>query len=156
MLGFTGTFEGAPISVQSTGMGCPSAGIVLRGADPARRHAAASASARAAAIGDGMRDGRHRRSACRRRPTTTDPLRYADMAGYAPTATFALAETAARLGREAGATVHVGPIVTSGIFYDPDHDNVAAVEARSATSASRWRRRCSTRSPPCTASRRWR
>ena len=29
MLGFTGTFEGQPISVQSTGMGCPSAGIVF-------------------------------------------------------------------------------------------------------------------------------
>ncbi len=28
MLGFTGTFEGQPISVQSTGMGCPSAAIV--------------------------------------------------------------------------------------------------------------------------------
>ena len=28
MLGYTGTFEGAPISVQSTGMGCPCAGIV--------------------------------------------------------------------------------------------------------------------------------
>jgi len=28
MLGFTGTFEGRPISVQSTGMGCPSAAIV--------------------------------------------------------------------------------------------------------------------------------
>src|SRR5829696_1113056 len=29
MLGFTGTFEGRPITVQSTGMGCPSAGIVF-------------------------------------------------------------------------------------------------------------------------------
>src|SRR6478672_9026750 len=29
MLGFTGTFEGRPISVQTTGMGCPSAGIVF-------------------------------------------------------------------------------------------------------------------------------
>ena len=28
MLGFTGTFDGKPISVQTTGMGCPSAGIV--------------------------------------------------------------------------------------------------------------------------------
>ena len=28
MLGFTGTFEGQPVSVQSTGMGCPSAAIV--------------------------------------------------------------------------------------------------------------------------------
>ena len=29
MLGFTGTFEGTPISVQSSGMGCPSAAIVV-------------------------------------------------------------------------------------------------------------------------------
>ena len=29
MLGFTGTFRGAPVSVQSTGMGCPSAAIVI-------------------------------------------------------------------------------------------------------------------------------
>ena len=28
------------------------------------------------------------------------------------------------MGREAGATVHVGPVVTSGIFYDPDPTNV--------------------------------
>ena len=52
------------------------------------------------------------------------PLRYADMAGWAPAATFELVETAVRLGREAGATVHVGPIVTSSIFYDPDPTNV--------------------------------
>ena len=32
MLGYTGTFEGKPISVQSSGMGCPSAAIVDRGA----------------------------------------------------------------------------------------------------------------------------
>src|SRR6201984_3219309 len=29
MLGFTGTWEGKPVSVQSTGMGCPSAAIVV-------------------------------------------------------------------------------------------------------------------------------
>src|SRR6516165_609840 len=28
MLGFTGTFEGRPVSVQTSGMGCPSAAIV--------------------------------------------------------------------------------------------------------------------------------
>jgi 5'-methylthioadenosine phosphorylase/purine-nucleoside phosphorylase len=49
-------------------------------------------------------------------------LRYAQMDGYAPSATFTLAETAARLSREGGSKVHVGPIVTSGIFYDPDPD----------------------------------
>ena len=40
MLGFTGTFEGRPISVQSTGMGCPSAGIVFEELVHARRHPA--------------------------------------------------------------------------------------------------------------------
>lgn len=29
MLGYTGTFNGAPVSVQSSGMGCPSAAIVI-------------------------------------------------------------------------------------------------------------------------------
>jgi len=29
MLGYTGTFEGKPVSVQATGMGCPSAAIVV-------------------------------------------------------------------------------------------------------------------------------
>src|ERR687886_1832721 len=29
MLGYTGTFEGRPVSVQASGMGCPSAGIVI-------------------------------------------------------------------------------------------------------------------------------
>src|SRR3954470_17857672 len=29
MLGYTGTFEGRPLSVQTTGMGCPSAAIVV-------------------------------------------------------------------------------------------------------------------------------
>src|SRR4029450_3893448 len=29
MLGYTGTFKGKPVSVQATGMGCPSAAIVI-------------------------------------------------------------------------------------------------------------------------------
>src|SRR6185436_19216706 len=57
------------------------------------------------------------------------PLRYAQMVGYAPTATFTLAESAAQLSRAQGTTVHVGPIVTSGIFYDPD-----------PTTFARWKR----------------
>ena len=45
MLGYTGEYEGKPVSVQATGMGCPSAAIVMeelvaarREALPARRH----------------------------------------------------------------------------------------------------------------------
>jgi purine-nucleoside phosphorylase len=47
------------------------------------------------------------------------------MEGHAPAATFALAETAARLAREAGATIHTGPIITAPLFYDPDRENIA-------------------------------
>jgi 5'-methylthioadenosine phosphorylase/purine-nucleoside phosphorylase len=51
------------------------------------------------------------------------PLRYAQMDGFAPSATFTLAERAAELSRErATGAVHVGAVVTSGIFYDPDPD----------------------------------
>jgi purine-nucleoside phosphorylase len=38
---------------------------------------------------------------------------------HAPTADFALVERSARLARESGATVHVGSVVTSALFYDP-------------------------------------
>ena len=127
MLGFTGTFDGRPISVQTTGMGSPSAGIVFEellmlgvrrlvrvgtcGALQSHMNMADTVVALSASADD------------------QTPLRYAAMEGFAPTATWTLVETAARLATEAGGTVHVGPIVTSGIFYDPD-----------ATTFERWRR----------------
>ena len=55
----------------------------------------------------------------------TTPLRYAEVPSYAPAATYDLMEAAVRLSREQGATVHVGPIVTSGLFYDPDPNTFA-------------------------------
>jgi purine-nucleoside phosphorylase len=54
-----------------------------------------------------------------------NPLRYAQMPSYAPACTFELAERAVRLSRERGTTVHVGPVVTSGVFYDPDKTTFA-------------------------------
>lgn len=127
MLGYTGTFEGQPVSVQSTGMGCPSAGIVFEelvqlGAKRLIRVGTCGALQPGLRMADtivGMAASADDRT----------PLRYAQMEGYAPSATFGLVEAAARASREAGATVHVGAVVTSGIFYDPDPDAFA-----------RWRR----------------
>ncbi|MEO6652970.1 MAG: purine-nucleoside phosphorylase [Ilumatobacteraceae bacterium] len=118
MLGFTGTFEGAPISVQTTGMGCPSAGIVFE-------ELAMLGVQRLVRIGTcgGLKTGMQMGDtviAISATAEDTTPLRYAQVGSLAPTATFELAETAARLSREHGATVHVGPVVTSGVFYDPD------------------------------------
>jgi DeoD family purine-nucleoside phosphorylase len=119
MLGFTGTFDGRPISVQSTGMGCPSAGIVFEelimlGVTRLVRVGTCGGLGDDMAMGDTV-------VALAASADDQTPLRYAGMDGYAPSATFELVETAARMAREtATGTVHVGPVVTSGLFYDPD------------------------------------
>lgn len=118
MLGFTGTFDGRPISVQTTGMGCPSAGIVFE----ELTMLGAQRLVRVGTCG-GLQDDVHMGDTVIGLSASADdtaPLRYARMPGWAPAATFSLAETAARLGRETDATVHVGPIVSSSLFYDPD------------------------------------
>lgn len=118
MLGFTGTFEGSPISVQTTGMGCPSAGIVFE-------ELVMLGARRLVRVGTcgGLKDGMQMGDTVIGISATAEdetPLRVAQMGSYAPTGTFELAETAARLSRDQGATVHVGAILTSGVFYDPD------------------------------------
>src|SRR5262245_23958942 len=97
MLGYTGTYGGKPISVQTTGMGCPSAGIVFEelimlGARRLIRIGTCGA------LGDGMRMG-DLVVAVSASSDDSNPLRYAGMPGYAPTATWQLAERAVQLGR---------------------------------------------------------
>ena len=123
MLGYTGMFDGAPISVQSTGMGCPSAGIVYEelvqlGATRLIRVGTCGAIGAGMAMADVV-------IGVTASAVDTTALQYAGMDGYAPAATFALAETAARLARDSGARVHCGPIITSALFYDPDGENIA-------------------------------
>jgi purine-nucleoside phosphorylase len=127
MLGFTGTFEGKPISVQTTGMGTPSSGIVFEelvtlGARRLIRVGTCGGLLESINMGDTI-------VAISATADDETPLRLAQMPSFAPTATFELAELAARLSRESGTTVHVGPVVTSGLFYDPD-----------TTSFARWKR----------------
>lgn len=127
MLGYTGTFEGRPISVQTTGMGCPSSGIVFEelvmlGAKRLIRVGTAGGLKTGMKMGDTI-------IAVSATAEDETPLRIAQMPSYAPTATFELAETAARVSRESGATVHAGVVVTSGVFYDPD-----------PTTFARWKR----------------
>jgi purine-nucleoside phosphorylase len=124
MLGYTGTFEGKPISVQSTGMGCPSAGIVFEelvqlGVKRLVRVGTCGGLGASLAMGDTI-------VAVSASPDDHTPIRYAQMDGYAPTATFDLAAAAATFGRSSTtAAVHVGSVVTSGLFYDPDPSTFA-------------------------------
>lgn len=118
MLGYTGTFEGRPISVQSTGMGCPSAGIVFEElATLGGRRLVRVGTCGAIGAGMAMADTVVAMSAT---ADDTTPIRYADCPGFAPTASFGLVARAVTASEASGATVHVGQIVTSGLFYDPD------------------------------------
>lgn len=126
LLGYTGTFEGAPISVQTTGMGCPSTGIVVEelmmlGATRLVRVGTCGGLLDEMTMGDVA-------VATSASADDTTPLRVAQMEGYAPTATFALVQRAVGLAAAAGQRVHVGPVVTSGVFYSPD-----------TTAFARWR-----------------
>jgi len=118
MLGFTGTFGGKPISVQSTGMGTPSAGIVFE-------ELVMLGATRLIRVGTCGGLQTHLRMAdtviaLAASPDDRTPLRYAGMDGFAPSATYELVETAARMSREVSDRVFVGSVVTSGLFYDPD------------------------------------
>jgi 5'-methylthioadenosine phosphorylase/purine-nucleoside phosphorylase len=123
MLGYTGTFEGAPISVQTTGMGCPSSGIVFE-------ELVMLGAQRLVRVGTcgGLKEGMQMGDTVIGLSATADdtaPLRVARMPSYAPAATFELAEEAARLTREQDGVLHIGPIVSSGVFYDPDPETFA-------------------------------
>lgn len=117
MLGFTGTFQGAPISVQSVGMGGPSAAIyytelIQLGAQRIVRVGTAG----------GIKPGLRMGDTLVAVSATPDDLTASTLTQgepHAPTATYGLVERTAQLARESGARVHVGPVVTSGLFYDP-------------------------------------
>jgi DeoD family purine-nucleoside phosphorylase len=127
LLGYTGTLHGVPVSIQSTAMGTPTTSIVveelfmlgvttlirvgtcggfghLQTGDVVVALAAAAHTGMGAILGAGEET--------------------------APTADIDVVTTLAEASRAAGLTTHVGPIVTSDVFYDPHPDG-----------AKRWGRR---------------
>jgi len=117
-LGYTGTYKSKPISVQSVGMGGASAAIYYTelteqlGATRLIRVGTAGGLKTGLKMGD---------TVVAVSATSDDPMIDILTGGdpHAPTADWRLVELASRLSRERGATVHVGPIVTSAVFYDP-------------------------------------
>jgi len=127
LLGYTGTFGGAPISVQSTGMGSASAGLiceelVMLGVKRLIRVGTCGALDPSMQLGELV---------IATAATADDPaaIRYAQVEGYAPSASFELVRQTATTAAEVGLRTHIGPIVTSAMFYDPD-----------PTSFTRWMR----------------
>lgn len=118
MLGFTGTFKGKPVSVQASGMGCPSAAIVYEeliqlGVRRLLRVGTCGGLQPDLALGDLI-------VALSAVPADSTALHYVGGEPHAPTASWELIHGAVHAAKELGKPVRVGPIVSNDIFYDPD------------------------------------
>ncbi|CAN5892915.1 purine-nucleoside phosphorylase [soil metagenome] len=120
MLGYTGTYKGEPVSVQTTGMGCPSASIVTEeliqlGVKNLLRVGTCGS------YGDGMQLGD---LVIATAATPQDGTVSALTSGtpYAPAAHFDLVHAAYHAAEDVGRRPFMGPIVSSDLFYDPEED----------------------------------
>lgn len=120
MLGYTGTYKGEPVSVQTTGMGCPSASIVTEeliqlGVKNFLRVGTCGG------YGDGMQLGDLViATAATAQDGTVSTLTQG--VPYAPAPHFDLVHAAHHAAEDAGRRTFMGPIVSSDLFYDPDED----------------------------------
>ena len=120
MLGYTGAFNGRRVSVQSTGMGCPSAGIVIEelvqlGVKRLLRVGTCGGLQADLELGDLI-------VAISAVPADQTAIHYVGGEPHAPTADWELVHGAVHAARELGRRVRVGPIASSDVFYDPDPD----------------------------------
>jgi DeoD family purine-nucleoside phosphorylase len=117
MLGFTGSFRGVPVSVQSTGMGCPSAAIVIEelvqlGAKRLIRVGTCGGLQPDMSLGDLI-------IALTAIPADSTAMHYVGEP-HCPTADWDIVHGAVHAAKSLGKPVRVGPIVSSDIFYNPD------------------------------------
>ena len=123
--GYTGTFEGVPVSVMASGMGMPSIGIYsyelynIFGVENILRVGSAGS----------MNEQVHLRDIVLGMGACTNSA-YASQYGlpgtFAPIADYSLLETAVGLAREKGLPFHVGNLLSSDTYYtDESHLNPA-------------------------------
>ena len=120
MLGYTGTYKGEPVSVQATGMGCPSASIVTEeliqlGAKNLLRVGTCGGYHADLALGDLIVA-----TAATAQDGTVSSITQG--VPYAPAAHFDLVHAAHHAAKEAGTPTFMGPIVSSDLFYDPEEE----------------------------------
>jgi DeoD family purine-nucleoside phosphorylase len=118
MLGYTGTFRGKPVSVQASGMGCPSAAIAIEeliqlGVRRIVRVGTCGALQPDLALGDLI-------IAISATPADPTAIHYTGGEPHAPTASWDLVHGAVHAAKDLGKKPRVGPVVSSNVFYDPD------------------------------------
>jgi DeoD family purine-nucleoside phosphorylase len=118
LLGYTGTFEGKPVSVQGTGMGCPGATIVFEeliqlGAKRLLRVGTCGGLQPRHALGDLI-------VAISAVPADSTAIHLVGNEPHCPTASWSLVHEAVHIAKHRGQPLHVGPIASSDLFYNPD------------------------------------
>lgn len=120
MLGYTGTYQGVPVSVMGGGMGMPSIGIYsyelfnFYGVESIIRVGSAGGIADEVKVRDVVAS----MGAC----TNSNYAHQYQLPGtYAPIASFDLLERAVAAGRDQGVELKVGNVLSSDTFYD-DND----------------------------------
>src|SRR3954454_22475015 len=117
LLGYTGTFEGKPVSVQGTGMGCPGATIVFEeliqlGCKRLMRVGTCGGLQAHHALGDLI-------VALTAVPADATARHLVNDEQHCPTASWELIHGAVHAAKELGQPMHVVPIVSSHVFYNP-------------------------------------
>jgi purine-nucleoside phosphorylase len=138
LLGYTGTYKGAPASVQGTGMGCPSATIVAEeliqlGCKKLIRVGTCGGLQPSHQLGDLI-------VAISAVPADSTAMHLVNNEPHCPTASWNLVHEAVHIAKHSGQKLHVGPVVSSDLFYNPNEGQyerwssrgVLAVEMESA------------------------
>jgi purine-nucleoside phosphorylase len=120
LFGYTGTFDGAPVSVQTSGMGTPSLSIVVEellrlGASRLIRVGTCGGNARGLKTGDLV----IATAAC---PVDGATHTYLHGEAYAPAADFALTRALVDAAAAAGMTARTGLVASVDVFYNTDDD----------------------------------
>jgi DeoD family purine-nucleoside phosphorylase len=139
LFGYTGEFGGKPVSVQATGMGGPSTAIVLEELVElgVRRFL------RVGTCGSLRPDLGHGDLvlALSAVPADGTSARYLGGEPHSPTADWDLLHGVVHAAKDLGEPLHVGPVVSTDAFYDPDPEQhlrwskrgLLAVEMEAAT-----------------------
>jgi DeoD family purine-nucleoside phosphorylase len=117
MLGFTGSFAGKPVSVQATGMGCPTTAIAVEeliqlGVKRLMRVGTCGGLQPDLRLGDLIVAISAAAADSTAAHLVPEP--------HAPTADWELTHATVHAAKELGKRVRVGPIVSTDLFYTPD------------------------------------
>jgi DeoD family purine-nucleoside phosphorylase len=139
LLGYTGTHRGRPVSVQATGIGSPTTAIVVE----ELIQLGVRSFVRVGTCGSLQADLGHGELVLAQAATPADGTSrsYVHGEAHAPVADWDLLHGIVHAAKEVGAKLHVGPIVSTDVFYDPDPERdrrwsergVLAVEMEAAT-----------------------